>query len=59
LLQSNFIDLSTIEALESFIEAYPTVLLTSHDWSFIENTADQVYVLKNQKLKLIHTEESI
>lgn len=57
---TNFIDLSTIQALETFILNYPgTVLLTSHDKTFVERVADQIFEIKNQKLELIYTNEII
>ena len=51
---TNFIDLDTIEALESFIEAYEgTVILTSHDKYFVERVADIVYRIEDGKLKIV------
>ncbi|KKK32949.1 ABC transporter [Salinicoccus sediminis] len=48
---TNFIDLNTIEALETFIRAYRgTIILTSHDKYFVERTADLVYEIRNGKL---------
>lgn len=48
---TNFIDIRTIEALETFIKAYPgTVLFTSHDQYFIKNIATRVYKIEDQKL---------
>lgn len=48
---TNFIDLSTIEALEELIRAYPgTVLFTSHDRAFVEQVATKIYELKDQRL---------
>jgi macrolide transport system ATP-binding/permease protein len=50
---TNFIDLKTIEALESLIKSYQgTVIFTSHDSYFVENVATEIYELKNQKLIL-------
>lgn len=47
---TNFIDLTTIQALEMFLKEYTgTVLFTSHDPHFIE-LADEVWELKNGKL---------
>lgn len=50
---TNFIDLTTIEALEELIKAYAgTVLFTSHDSHFVEKLADEVYILNNKQLIL-------
>jgi macrolide transport system ATP-binding/permease protein len=47
---TNFIDLTTIQALEMFLKEYTgTVLFTSHDPHFIE-LADEVWELKDGKL---------
>lgn len=52
---TNFIDLKTIEALESLIQSYQgTVIFTSHDSYFVESVATEVYELKDKKLKLIN-----
>ena len=51
---TNFIDLATIEALESLIASYQgTVLVTSHDKYFLEKVADQIWRVQDQKLKLV------
>lgn len=51
---TNFIDLTTIEALEKFLLAYQgTVLFTSHDQTFVEKVADEVWLLENGKLSLV------
>lgn len=48
---TNFIDLTTIEALEELIRSYTgTVLFTSHDSYFVENLADELYLLDNKQL---------
>lgn len=50
---TNFLDVFCIEALEQFIQGYDgTVLLVSHDQTFVGRVADDVYVLENQKIKL-------
>lgn len=50
---TNFLDVYCIEALERFLEGYPgTVLLVSHDRTFVRRVADDVYVLKEQQLRL-------
>ena len=48
---TNFIDLKTIEALESFINAYQgMVIVTSHDHEFISRVADEVFKIESRKL---------
>lgn len=48
---TNFIDLKTIEALESFINAYRgMVIVTSHDHEFITRVSDEVFKIENRKL---------
>ncbi len=48
---TNFIDLATTAALEKLLKAYPgTVLFTSHDAHFVQNVADEVWILADQKL---------
>jgi macrolide transport system ATP-binding/permease protein len=50
---TNFLDVFCIEALERFLKAYEgTVLLVSHDRTFIERVADCVYVIEDKKLVL-------
>lgn len=50
---TNFLDVFCIEALERFIKAYEgTVLLVSHDRTFIDKVADCVYAIEDQKLLL-------
>lgn len=50
---TNFIDLSSRLALESFIKNYPgTILLTSHDRYFVESVATQIWVFRDQSLIL-------
>jgi macrolide transport system ATP-binding/permease protein len=51
---TNFLDVYCIEALERFIKAFDgTVILVSHDFTFINRVADHIYVIENQKLVLI------
>lgn len=48
---TNFIDLTTIQALESFLKAYQgTVLFTSHDRYFVDKVADEEWKLVAGKL---------
>ena len=48
---TNFLDVACLQALETFLAAYKgTVLLVSHDKTFVERVADCVYVLEHQKL---------
>ncbi|WP_099157135.1 Msr family ABC-F type ribosomal protection protein [Virgibacillus ndiopensis] len=50
---TNFLDIFCIVALERFLKAYEgTVLLVSHDRTFIDRVADCVYVMEELKLKL-------
>jgi len=50
---TNFLDVFSIEALEQFIQGYEgTVLLVSHDRTFIDRVADDVYVIEDHQLKL-------
>ncbi|WP_042142002.1 Msr family ABC-F type ribosomal protection protein [Paucisalibacillus sp. EB02] len=50
---TNFLDVFCMEALEQFIKGYEgTVLLVSHDQTFVDNVADQVYSIENHKLVL-------
>lgn len=50
---TNFLDVFCIEALERFIKGYEgTILLVSHDHTFIERVTDYVYVIEDQKLEL-------
>lgn len=51
---TNFIDLNTIKALETFIGAYQgTILVTSHDKYFVERIADSVYRVDDQQLERV------
>lgn len=51
---TNFIDIQTIVALESLMKNYQgTILFTSHDEYFMNNIAEQIWEIKNQKLVLI------
>lgn len=46
--------MATIEALEKLMQIYPgTILFTSHDSYFVERTADEVYEIKGQKIKVL------
>lgn len=50
---TNFLDVICIEALERFLKAYEgTILLVSHDRTFVDRVADCVYVIEDQKLVL-------
>lgn len=49
---TNFLDLSVTQALEALICAYPgTVIYTSHDKVFLDNTADMIFRIEDRKLK--------
>lgn len=48
---TNFLDIFCMEALEDFIKAYEgTVILVSHDRTFVDRVADCVYEIEEQKL---------
>lgn len=48
---TNFLDVACMEALEEFIRAYEgTVLLVSHDRTFIERVADEEYRISNRRI---------
>lgn len=48
---TNFLDVFCIEALERFLKAYDgTVLLVSHDRTFIDKVADCIYAIEKQKI---------
>ena len=50
---TNFLDVFCIEALERFLHGYEgTVLLVSHDRTFVESVTDSVYEIEEQKLVL-------
>lgn len=50
---TNFLDVFCIEALERFLKGYEgTVLLVSHDRTFVDRVADHVYVIEDQKFVL-------
>lgn len=54
---TNFIDLTTIEALETLIANYKgTVLFTSHDPYFVKEIADEVYMIKKEQLQAVSKE---
>lgn len=50
---TNYLDVFCIEALEQFLEGYKgTVLLISHDKTFVKKAADYVYKIEGHKLTL-------
>ena len=50
---TNFIDLQTMEALETLMKHYPgTILFTSHDDYFMSQVAEQIWEISNQNLRL-------
>lgn len=52
---TTFLDVFCTEAFEQFIKGYDgTILLVSHDRTFIEQVADDVYLLENQTLTKIN-----
>lgn len=51
---TNFIDVQTIEALETLMASYKgTILFTSHDQYFVKHVADQVWAIENKQLTLV------
>ena len=49
---TNFIDLTTVEALERLLLSYQgTVIVTSHDPYFVEKVADEIFEISDFKLK--------
>lgn len=51
---TNFIDVQTIEALESLMQGYNgTILFTSHDQYFMKNVADQIWAIEDKDFKRI------
>lgn len=51
---TNFIDIQTIEALESLMRSYKgTILFTSHDQYFMENMAEEIWEIKDKKLEAV------
>lgn len=50
---TNHLDIKSIQALETFLKDFPgTIFLISHDHELVENVADLVYEIKNQKILL-------
>ncbi|WP_017185524.1 Msr family ABC-F type ribosomal protection protein [Alkalibacillus haloalkaliphilus] len=48
---TNFLDVVSTEALERFLEGYEgTVILVSHDHTFVRNVADEVYSIENETI---------
>lgn len=48
---TNYLDINTIEALETLIKEYEgTVLFVTHDRAFIENAAEEVIVIQGRQL---------
>lgn len=51
---SNFLDLSSLEALETLMKGYAgTIVFITHDKRLLDNVADVVYEIKDKKLNLI------
>ncbi|WP_413376121.1 Msr family ABC-F type ribosomal protection protein [Alkalihalobacillus sp. 1P02AB] len=51
---TNFLDVDCLNALEAFINGYAgTVLLVSHDRTFVKQVANQQYKIENQNLNLL------
>lgn len=57
---TNFIDVFTIEALGVLMKEYPgTILFTSHDIYFMEELAEQIWEIREKKLFLKRTNDSL
>lgn len=51
---SNFLDISSVEALEELIKDYKgTIIFISHDKCLVENVADIIYEIKDKKINCI------
>ena len=51
---TNFLDIKAIQALESFLHAYEgTVLLVSHDRTFVKRVADHIFKIEEQQIKQV------
>ncbi|WP_017754372.1 Msr family ABC-F type ribosomal protection protein [Calidifontibacillus oryziterrae] len=51
---SNFLDISSLEALEVLMKEYTgTILFITHDNRLLENVADVIYEIKDKKLNLV------
>ncbi|MEK4921141.1 ABC-F type ribosomal protection protein [Cytobacillus sp. FSL R5-0569] len=51
---TNFLDIRAIQALESFLHAYEgTVLLVSHDRTFVKRVADHIFKIEEQQIKQV------
>ncbi|WP_035509997.1 ribosomal protection-like ABC-F family protein [Halobacillus karajensis] len=49
---TNHLDLDAIQALESLVRDFPgTILYVTHDRTFIERTADQLWMIEKRELK--------
>ncbi|MGP4076501.1 ribosomal protection-like ABC-F family protein [Halobacillus sp. K22] len=48
---TNHLDVEAIEALEKLVQDYPgTILYVTHDRTFVEKTADQLWIIEQEKL---------
>ncbi|MCA1012150.1 ribosomal protection-like ABC-F family protein [Halobacillus halophilus] len=48
---TNHLDIEAIEALEKLVQDYPgTILYVTHDRTFVEKTADQLWIIEQEKL---------
>ncbi|MBA2174618.1 ABC-F family ATP-binding cassette domain-containing protein [Halobacillus locisalis] len=48
---TNHLDIEAAKALEELVRAYPgTILFVSHDRTFVDRTADHLWVVENQEL---------
>lgn len=54
---SNFLDLPAVEALENLMKGYAgTIIFISHDVRLLENVADLIYRIEDQKMILVQNE---
>ncbi|UOR13267.1 ribosomal protection-like ABC-F family protein [Halobacillus amylolyticus] len=50
---TNHLDFEALQSLEKLIEDYPgTILFITHDRRFIEKVADQLWLMKNEKVRM-------
>lgn len=48
---NNYLDIPSIEALESLMRQYKgTIIFVSHDKRLVQNVADIIYEINNQKI---------
>ena len=51
---TNYLDIKSIEAFEAAVKDYKgTIVFVSHDERLVENVADSVLLIENQKIRQI------